>query len=448
MHTELEKSAYPTVNSRYLSVPEGTLILGENRYYSRDCYKTQLNNNVLVVGTSGCGKTRSIVMPNLMQATGSYVVSDPKGNLYKKFGPYLKSKGYEVITMDFIHPGTSNRYNPMEYCRNTTDILKVANVIVHQDDKEASKTDPYWDESTQMCLLAILGYIFETDDLPKKEKTLSTLRKLVVVANREEATGRSVRGKSCLQEIMENHKKHMQSMGKESWAYERFQEYNTAPDKTLLTTNSTTLAKLVTFATEEVQRMLSANDIDFATIGQKPTALFVQVSDTDRSMDLLVNLFYTQLMNELCTFADDHCENSCLPVPVQFILDDFATNARIDNFENMIANIRSRGISAMLMVQSEAQLQAGYGTNAQTIIDNCNTYVYMGGSDPGQAKAVSLRANKTANSILNMPLSTSWIFRRGEKPVFCHNFDLEWFKKEKGFEEGKVAVELNDERMC
>ena len=143
-------------------------------------------------------------------------------------------------------------------------------------------------------------------------------------------------------------------------------------------------------------------------------------------------------MNELCMYADDKCENSCLPVPVQFILDDFATNARIDNFQNIISNIRSRGISAMIMVQSEAQLKAGYGYNSQTIVDNCNTYVYMGGSDPHQAKEVAMRANKSTNSILNMPVSTSWIFRRGQEPVFCDNFDLEWFQNKIGFRVGKA----------
>ena len=133
-------------------------------------------------------------------------------------------------------------------------------------------------------------------------------------------------------------------------------------------------------------------------------------------------------------YADDECPNSCLKVPTTFILDDFATNARIDNFENIISNIRSRGISAMIMIQSEAQLEAGYGCNAQTILDNCNTYVYMGGGDPKQANKIALRANKPIPSILNMPLFTSWIFRRGQEPVLCNNFDLEWFEKEKKYE--------------
>lgn len=422
------------------AVPEDAMILGENQYYSRDCIKTQLNNNVIVVGTSGAGKTRYIVMPNLLQATGSYIVSDPKGNLSKKMGPYLKSKGYEVITIDFIHPEKSLRYNPIGFCRTTSDVRKLAHIIVNEMSKmSGSKSvDPFWDETSEILISACIGYMTETSELNENEKNLTTLAKLIKEANRDQRGGTASRGRSLLDQRMERHKERMRMQNKESWAVERYDEYNTSPDKTQATINVCALAKMATFDTVETRKMLVANDIDFTSIGKKPTALFVEVSDTDRSMDILVNLFYSQLMNELCMFADDKCKNSCLPVPVQFILDDFATNARIDNFHNMIANIRSRGISAMIMVQSEAQLYAGYDVNAQTIIDNCNTYVYMGGSNPHMAETIAKRANKPAPKILNMPLGMSWIFRRGQEPILCHNFDLEWFEKEKGFIPGKA----------
>ena len=148
-------------------------------------------------------------------------------------------------------------------------------------------------------------------------------------------------------------------------------------------------------------------------------------------------------MNTLCSYADDKCPGSRLPIPVKFILDDFATNARIDNFQNIISNIRSRGISAMIMVQSEAQLKSGYKEDAQTIVDNCNTYVYMGGSNPEQAENIAKRANKPAHKILNMPIGHSWIFRRGQEPVLCKNFDLEWFMKEKEYDKVWERKRLN-----
>ncbi len=418
----------------YLPVPKGALILGENQYRSRDCLETQLNNHVMVVGTSGAGKTRYIVQPNLLQATGSYVVSDPKGNLYKKMGPYLRKKGYEVVAMDFIHPEESLRYNPLAYCKTTQDIQKLAHTLVYELKEDAGRAqDPFWDEATQLLLMALIGFIQETDTIRPEDKNLNMLPRLVRLATRTKGGAGDINGVSPMDEIMKRHLEKMEAKGMKSWACERYEEFNTAPNKTHATINVTTMAKLITFGTEEVRTFLATNDLDFKKIGQKKTAVFVQVSDTDRSMDVLVNLFYTQLMNELCSYADEECENSCLPVEVQFILDDFATNARIDNFENMISNIRSRGISAMLMIQSEAQLKAGYGENAQTIIDNCNTYVFMGGMNPGMAEVIAMRANKPAAQILNMPISHSWIFRRGEKPVLCHNFDLEWFEKEVGF---------------
>ena len=137
-----------------------------------------------------------------------------------------------------------------------------------------------------------------------------------------------------------------------------------------------TLVDLARYDSLEIRRMMSGNDINFARIGQQKTAVFIKVSDTDRSNDLLINLFYTQMMNELCTYADEKCKNSRLPVPVTFILDDFATNARINGFQNIISNIRSRGISTMIFLQSEAQLKAGYGEDGQTIIDNCGAYIW------------------------------------------------------------------------
>lgn len=423
--------------NKYLQVPAGAIILGENQYYSQDSFKTQLNNNVMVVGASGAGKTRYIVKPNLLQAWGSYVISDPKGSLYKEMAPYLKSKGYKVVKMDFIHPERSLRYNPLAYCKTTNDIRRLAHTLVYEmaQTKNANSTkDPFWDETAEILLCALIGYIIESDEIHEREKNLVTLSELIVESKRDKRGTAAEHGASKMDSRMERHKMSMRLKGEESWAAARYDQYNTSPDKTHETINICTVAKLGTFDTLETRKMLRGNDVDFTRIGTEPTALFVEVSDTDRSMDILVNLFYSQLMNTLCSYADDKCPGSCLPIPVRFILDDFATNARIDNFQNIISNIRSRGISAMIMVQSEAQLKSGYKEDAQTIVDNCNTYVYMGGSNPEQAENIAKRANKPAHKILNMPIGSSWIFRRGQEPVLCRNFDLEWFMEVKEYE--------------
>ncbi len=408
--------------------------------------ETKLNNNVLVVGTSGAGKTRSIVIPNLLQATGSYVVSDPKGNLVKQIGPYLESKGYKVLEMDFIHPEKSLGYNPLSYCSTTSDIRKLTHTLVYElnyTEEKTSKIDPFWDLTSEMLLMSMFGYLFESDEFSAEEKNLLMVTDLLKRGTRN---GRPMEefSRSELDFLMDCHEAKMYSQGKSSWAVERYREFNTAPNKTHATIIISALAKMASFDTLETRRMLQKSEIDFKELGQKPVALFVKVSDTDRSMDALVNLFYSQLMDSLCRYADEECENSCLPIPVQFILDDFATNARIDNFQNIISNIRSRGISAMLMIQSESQLEAIYGMNAQTIIDNCNTYIYMGGNNPETAGRIAKRANKPFEKILNMPISTSWIFRRGEEPVYCNNFDLEWFKKELGLDCNFKKIEIDE----
>lgn len=421
-------------NKDVKKIPDNALVVAKNQYYSMDCRETGVNNNVLVVGTSGGGKTRGVGEPNIMQASGNYVVSDPKGRLYEKYKDYLEAKGYRVLKMNFIHPEQSLHYNPMGKIRNTQDIVKLAHMIVYNEHTKLGKSvDPFWDEATLVLFTVILGYLYETEDIPEEEKNFETLCKLVTEVGKDFDEHDRMLHMPKLFYRLEQHNEKMKSQGKESWAYHRFQVFKTCPEKTHNTIVMTSYAKLASFDTKEINIMMEKNDINFASIGTEKTALFVEVSDTDRSMDLLVNLFYSQLMNELCSYADEFCENGCLPIPVRFILDDFATNCRIDNFQNMIANIRSRGISAMLMVQSEAQLYACYGMDGDTIIDCCNTYIYLGTDNAKTAHSVAERANKAVHTIQNMPLGTCWIFRRGQEPIFCERVDYDQFAMEKGF---------------
>jgi len=171
--------------------------------------------------------------------------------------------------------------------------------------------------------------------------------------------------------------------------------------------------------------------MELPMIGRQKTAIFVSVSDTDRSMDDMVSIFFTQAMNELCQYADYYCKDNRLPVPVRFIMDDFATNCIITDFPRMISSIRSRGISTMLMIQSEAQLFHTYGDDGRTIIGNCDTYVYLGGNDVDTAEQVARRCDVSLQKILEMPVGSNWIFRRGQKAVCGRNFELEPFAEEK-----------------
>ncbi len=426
------------IQTNFTPIPENTLVLGADKYFCMDGRVTHVNNNVLVVGRSGSGKTRYLVKPNLLQCNGSYVISDPKGMLRKEFGEYFKSQGYEVLSMDFIHPEKSNHYNPISKIHNTNDIKKLVHGIVYAEiNKGRQIQDPYWELMTSSMLMGIIGYMLEKDEIPKEEKTMSMVQELLYKCNRGKNIGIAGVGDRHASEmtvLMEKHNSDMKKRGKNSWAYKQFMKVDSAPDKTYQTIISTAFSKISIFDSEELSMLLSEDGFDFKTIGQKPTALFIEVSDTDRSVDMLVNLFYTQLMNELCTYADDKCENGCLPVPVQFILDDFATNCKINEFENMISNIRSRGISTMLMVQSESQLVAGYGeASAETIVDNCSSLLYLGGTNFKSAETAARRSNKPVHEILNMPIDTCWLFRVGEKPQMVDFVDIDAFQIQKKF---------------
>lgn len=399
----------------------GKMILAENQEYSLNCYETQLNNNVLVVGASGAGKTRSIVTPNLLEATGSYIVSDPKGNLYRQYYPYLTEQGYSVKILDFTNPESSDRYNFFDYINSTQDIVSIAHMLIYNSENK-SYQDPFWDQASQLLLQALISYLIERQ-VPE-ERNLHSLLKLVNICC---SNGDLDHKETLMDSLMKDHAR----ANPDSYAVRTYEKFRTAASKTLRSILITVNAKLGLFDTPEIKKMTETDDIDISWVGKRKTAVFVVVSDTDRSMDPLVNLFFTQAMNQLCRFADKVCKNNCLPVPVRFILDDFATNCKIAEFPRMIASIRSRGISTMLMIQAESQLVKCYGDDWATIIGNCDTYVYLGGNDVKTAQAVAERADVPVKKILNMPVGTNWVFRRGQAPTNGRNFNLEAYLKDK-----------------
>ncbi|MBR2045009.1 MAG: type IV secretory system conjugative DNA transfer family protein [Agathobacter sp.] len=399
----------------------GKMILAENQEYSLDCYKTQLNNNVLVVGTSGAGKTRSIVTPNLLEATGSYVVSDPKGNLYNKYKDYLESEGYVVKKLDFTNPEDSDGYNFFEYIQSTQDIITTAHMLIY-DGNKGNHVDPFWDQAAQLLVQALVAFLIEAQR--KDEQHLHNLLKLVTTCC---SSGDMDMKDSVIDKMMQDYGR----THPKSYAVSTYNKFRVAASKTLRSILITVNSKLGLFDTPEIEEMTKKDEMDITGIGQRKTAVFVVVSDTDRSMDSLANLFFTQTMNQLCRYADRYCEDNRLPVPVRFILDDFATNCKIAEFPRMISSIRSRGISAMLMIQAESQLASCYGDDGATIISNCDTYVFLGTNDVETAKAVAERADVLMKKILYMTVGTNWIFRRGQEPINGKNFDLEAYLDEK-----------------
>lgn len=383
----------------------GKLLIAEGCEYPLDDFRTKLNNNVLVVGGSGCGKTRNIVTPNILEAVGSYVVSDPKGDLYKKYGGYLRGKGYDVKTINFAHPEKSCGYNPLHYIKSTQDILKFSSLLINDKRAAQSTSDPFWELSSAALLSALIGYLKESHNPCTFENILAMLR--IGTRSNEDAHD------SALASLFEEHK----VKNPKSWACAQFKGIDSASGVTYNNVLSTLSVKFAYLDSKELNKMISGKAFDFSSLGERKTAVFVIVSDTDRTMDKLANIFFTQAINALCDYADTRCKNNRLPVPVRFILDDFATNCKIEEFPRIISSIRSRGISVMLLIQSEAQLRQGFEMDAYTIISNCDTYAYIGGNDVETAANISVRTDRPLADILYMPVGECIVFRRGSKPV-------------------------------
>ncbi len=401
--------AFPEINANAerarKEFDSAELLIAQGCRYLLNDHLTQLNNNVIVLGGSGSGKSRTVVGPNIMRAVGSYIIFDPKGMLYNKYSSHLKEKGYIVGLLDFDHPARSMHYNPLAVINTPQEIMKISEILIDESASVGTRADPFWDKITKSFLNALIGYLVETDVLPR---TFDSVLKLMREGERKDEDDKSSR--------LSNRFTQYKAVQPDSWAVAQFENINVCPIKTYDCIRATLAAKFANLDTPELKRMMERSDFDFRNIGMEKTAIFVTVSDTDRSMDELANIFVTQTMQQLCGFADSI--GGRLPVPVRFILDDFATNCRIAEFPRMISTIRSRSVSAMIMLQSESQLTQYYGFDDKTIISNCDTYIYLGGNDVETARAVSERCNKPMNQVLNMRVGSCWVFRRGENPVY------------------------------
>lgn len=390
-------------------------ILAENHQISNDTWVTGLNNNDLIIGPSGAGKTRGYVKPNILQCNESMVIADTKGSLIKEVGPVLVQNGYKLIHINFKDLNRSDGYNPLDYIRydrrhkaySTQDIITIATALT----SELSTKEPYWDYAARMYLTCLIAYVMEA--LPKKEHSLKYVMDLLG----EIGTG-------VFSKLMAE----LNSTNPNSFAVQTFKLFrnNEKAEKMHASIMGILGEKLNGLAFDGAVRIYNAkNRIDFRSLGREKTAVFLTISDTDRSMDRLISVFYTQALHILCSSADHEYPNHRLPVPVRFILDDFATNAFIPGFENITSVIRSREISVSIILQSITQLQARYGeANATTIINNCDNCLYLGGQDVETARFISVKANKTISTILNMPLTDAYLFTRGHEPQKVAKYDI------------------------
>lgn len=390
-------------------------ILARDEFMDNDTRKTGLNNNDLIIGPSGAGKTRGYVIPNILQCNGSMIITDTKGSIRDQVEGILKKKGYRVLSIDFTDCGEGCGYNPLDFIRydektgryKEQDILTVAACLIPLTDMK----EPVWELSARMYVESMIGYVLEC--LPREEHNLISVMKLF----QEMPTGRYDR---LFRELSE--------LNPESFAAIRYNLYKTAKhaERMYESIRAYISMRLSALSFEAVKRMLTAAErISFADLGREKTAVFVCISDTDRSMDYLAGLFYTQALQVLCASADKESVDCRLKVPVRIILDDFAANMVIPDFDKITSVIRSREIHVSIILQSISQLESLYGhARAMTIINNCDNLLYLGGQDVETARYMSGKANRTLDSVLNMPLEQAWLFTRGRQPKPVQKYDI------------------------
>ena len=338
------------------------------------------NKNILVVGGSGSGKTRFFVKPSLMQMHSSYVVTDPKGELLLSCGKLLQRGGYKIKVLNTINFKKSMRYNPFSYIRSEKDILKLVNTIIMNTKGDGEKSgEDFWTKSERLFYSALIGYIFY--EAPEEEKNFTTLLEMI---NASEAREDDPEFQSPVDLMFQR----LEEKDPEHFAVRQYKKFLLSAGKTRSSILISCGARLAPFDIRELRELLEKDEMELDTIGDRKTALFVIISDTDDTFNFVVSILYTQLFNLLCDKADD-VYGGRLPVHVRCLLDEFANIGQIPKFEKLIATIRSREISASIILQSQSQLKAIYKENADTITGNCDSFLFLGGKEKTTLKDVS-----------------------------------------------------------
>ena len=338
------------------------------------------NKNVLVIGGSGSGKTRFFVKPNLMQLHSSYVVTDPKGTLLVECGQLLQRAKYKIKVLNTINFSKSMKYNPFSYIRSEKDILKLVNTIIANTKGDGEKAgEDFWVKAERLYYTALIGYIWY--EAPEEEKNFTTLLDMI---NASEAREDDEDFQNPVDLMFER----LEQKDPDHFAVKQYAKYKLAAGKTAKSILISCGARLAPFDIRELRELMETDEMELDTIGDRKTALFVIISDTDDTFNFVVSILYTQLFNLLCDKADD-VYGGRLPVHVRCLLDEFANIGQIPKFEKLIATIRSREISASIILQSQSQLKAIYKDNADTIVGNCDSTLFLGGKEKTTLKEIS-----------------------------------------------------------
>ena len=350
------------------------------------------NKNVLVIGGSGSGKTRFYVKPNLMQMHSSYCVTDPKGTIVLECGKMLEDNGYEIKILNTINFKKSMKYNPFAYLRSEKDILKLVQTIIANTKGEGEKAgEDFWVKAEKLYYTALIGYIFY--EAPREEKNFATLLDMIDASEVREDDEAYMNPIDRLFEALEKKEP-------THFAVKQYKKYKLAAGKTAKSILISCGARLAPFDIQELRDLMKEDELEIDTLGDRKTALFVIISDTDDTFNFVVSIMYSQLFNLLCDKADD-VYGGRLPVHVRCLLDEFANIGLIPKFEKLIATIRSREISASIILQAQSQLKAIYKDNADTIVGNCDSTLFLGGKEKTTLKELSETLGKETIDLYN-----------------------------------------------
>ena len=350
------------------------------------------NKNVLVIGGSGSGKTRFYVKPNLMQMHSSYCVTDPKGTIVIECGKMLEDNGYEIKILNTINFKKSMKYNPFAYLRSEKDILKLVQTIIANTKGEGEKAgEDFWVKAEKLYYTALIGYIFY--EAPREEKNFATLLDMIDASEVREDDETYMNPIDRLFEALEKKEP-------THFAVKQYKKYKLAAGKTAKSILISCGARLAPFDIQELRDLMKEDELELDTLGDRKTALFVIISDTDDTFNFVVSIMYSQLFNLLCDKADD-VYGGRLPVHVRCLLDEFANIGLIPKFEKLIATIRSREISASIILQAQSQLKAIYKDNADTIVGNCDSTLFLGGKEKTTLKELSETLGKETIDLYN-----------------------------------------------
>ena len=368
--------------------------------------KNARNKNVLVVGGSGSGKTRFWLKPNLLQCHSSYVVTDPKGTIVLECGQAMLKNGYRVKILNTINFKKSMHYNPFSYVHSEKDILKLVTTLMTNTKGEGGGGDPFWEKSERLLLTALIAYLHY--EAPVEEQNFATLLEMLNTMQVLEDDEEYQNPVDLLFEDLAKTKPN-------SFAGRQYKLYKLAAGKTAKSILISCGARLAPFDIQELRDLTMYDELQLDTLGDKKTALFLIMSDTDSTFNFLISMVYTQLFNLLCDKADD-VYGGKLPIHVRCLIDECANIGQIPNLEKLVATIRSREISACLVLQAKSQLKAIYKDNADTIIGNMDSQIFLGGSEPGTLKDLSEVLGKETIDAFNTSDT------RGNSPSYGTNY--------------------------